>query len=157
MLTGVQRRITKQGKAWASANLEDLDGSVEVLFFPNTYELVGQYIAEDAIVAVKGRVDRRDEQARLMAMDMSIVDATTATDETPVLISIPTARCTPPMVDRLKDVLSQHPGKAEVHVKLIDGKKTTLMRLTPLRVSASPALMADLKVLLGPSAVGFGR
>jgi hypothetical protein len=31
------------------------------------------------------------------------------------------------------------------------------MRLTPLRVSASPALMADLKVLLGPSAVGFGR
>jgi DNA polymerase-3 subunit alpha len=157
MLTGVQRRITKQGKAWASANLEDLDGSVEVLFFPNTYELVGQYIAEDAIVAVKGRVDRRDEQARLMAMDMSIVDVTTATDETPVLISIPTARCTPPMVDRLKDVLSQHPGKAEVHVKLIDGRKATLMRLTPLRVSASPALMADLKVLLGPSAVGFGR
>jgi DNA polymerase-3 subunit alpha len=137
--------------------LEDLDGSVEVLFFPNTYELVGQYIAEDAIVAVKGRVDRRDEQARLMAMDMSIVDVTTATDETPVLISIPTARCTPPMVDRLKDVLSQHPGKAEVHVKLIDGRKATLMRLTPLRVSASPALMADLKVLLGPSAVGFGR
>ena len=42
----MQRRITKQGRAWASATLEDLDGAVEVLFFPNTYELVGQYLAE---------------------------------------------------------------------------------------------------------------
>jgi hypothetical protein len=57
----VQRRITKQGRAWASATLEDLDGAVEVLFFPNTYELVGQYIAEDAIVVGprSGRPPRR--------------------------------------------------------------------------------------------------
>src|SRR5258705_1414644 len=67
MLTGVQRRITKQGKPWASASLEDLGGAVEALFFPNTYELVGQYIAEDAIVVVKGPVDRRDGTPRLMA------------------------------------------------------------------------------------------
>ncbi len=80
ILSGVQRRITKQGRAWASATLEDLDGAVEVLFFPNTYELVGQYIAEDAIVVVKGRVDRRDDQPRLMAMDLSIPDITSADD-----------------------------------------------------------------------------
>ncbi|HEU4349121.1 MAG TPA: DNA polymerase III subunit alpha, partial [Actinoplanes sp.] len=52
ILTGVQRRITKQGRAWASATLEDLAGGVETLFFPNTYEVIGQYIAEDAIVIV---------------------------------------------------------------------------------------------------------
>ena len=61
ILSGVQRRVTKQGRAWASATLEDLAGGVETLFFPNTYEVIGQYIAEDAIVVVKGRVDRRDD------------------------------------------------------------------------------------------------
>ena len=76
ILSGVQRRITKQGKAWASATLEDLAGGVEVLFFPNTYELVGQYVAEDAIVVVRGRVDRRDDQPRLMAMDLAMPDLT---------------------------------------------------------------------------------
>ncbi|HEY2794416.1 MAG TPA: DNA polymerase III subunit alpha, partial [Micromonosporaceae bacterium] len=157
ILTGVQRRITKQGKAWASASLEDLDGAVEVLFFPNTYELVGQYIAEDAIVAVRGRVDRRDDQARLMAMDLSLVDATTETDEVPVQISMPTSRCTPPMVDRLKDVLTAHPGKAEVRIKLVEGPKSTMLRLAPIRVAATPALMADLKALLGPAAIGYGK
>jgi len=154
ILSGVQRRITKQGRAWASATLEDLDGAVEVLFFPNTYEQVGQYIAEDAIIVVRGRVDRRDDQARLMAMDLSIPD-TSAPDLTrPVVLAIPPSRCTPPLVERLKEVLASHPGAAEVHLNLVYGGRSTMLRLGPLRVSPTTALMADLKALLGPGAVG---
>jgi DNA polymerase III subunit alpha len=156
ILSGVQRRVTKQGRAWATANLEDLDGGVEVLFFPNTYELIGQYIAEDAIVMVKGRVDRRDEQARLMAMEMALIDVGAASDEAPVLINMAANRCTPPVVNGLKEVLSSHPGKVEVHVKLVDGQKATMLRLGG-RVAATPALMADLKALLGPASVGVNR
>jgi DNA polymerase-3 subunit alpha len=74
ILSGVQRRVTRQGRPWASAMLEDMAGAIEVLFFPNTYELVGRYVAEDAIVVVRGRLDRRDDQPRLMAMDLSIPD-----------------------------------------------------------------------------------
>ncbi|WP_238016858.1 DNA polymerase III subunit alpha [Dactylosporangium sp. AC04546] len=151
MLTGVQRRITKQGKPWASATLEDLGGAVEALFFPNTYELVGQYIAEDAIVVVKGRVDRRDETPRLMAMDLSIPDVSTAEENRPVVLSLPANRCTPPLVDRLKEILVNHPGKAEVHVKLLNGSRATLLRLGPYRVDNTTALKGDLKALLGPN------
>jgi DNA polymerase-3 subunit alpha len=153
ILTGVQRRITKQGRAWASATLEDLDGGVEVLFFPNTYELVGQYVAEDAIVVVRGRVERRDDQPRLMAMDLSIPD-TSATDVArPVVLALPPYRCTPPLMERLKEVLASHPGPAEVHLKLINGGRSTLLRLGPVRVAATTALMADLKALLGPNVI----
>ncbi|MFI6757785.1 DNA polymerase III subunit alpha [Micromonospora sp. NPDC050417] len=153
ILSGVQRRITKQGRAWASATLEDLGGAVEVLFFPNTYEVVGQYIAEDAIVVVKGRVDRRDDQPRLMAMDMSMPEITAADEVKPVVLALPPSRCTPPLVERLREVLTSHPGSAEVHVKLVNGSRATLLRLGRMRVAPSTALMADLKALLGPSAV----
>ncbi|MFV2087050.1 DNA polymerase III subunit alpha [Micromonospora sp. LOL_021] len=153
ILSGVQRRITKQGRAWASATLEDLGGAVEVLFFPNTYELVGQYIAEDAIVVVKGRVDRRDDQPRLMAMDLSVPEITAADEIKPIVIALSPARCTPPLVDSLRDVLTSHPGSAEVHVKLVNGGRATLLRLGPHRVAPTTALMADLKALLGPTAV----
>jgi DNA polymerase-3 subunit alpha len=148
ILSGVQRRITKQGRAWASATLEDLEGAVEVLFFPNTYELVGQYIAEDAIVVVKGRVDRRDDQPRLMAMDLSIPDITKPDDVKPVILALPPSRCTPPLVERLVEVLSSHPGAAEVHLRV----NRHVLRVSP-RVAPTTALMADLKALLGPSAV----
>jgi DNA polymerase-3 subunit alpha len=72
ILTGVAHKMTRQGRSWASATLEDLGGAIEVMFFPNTYELIGPYIVEDAIVIVRGRIDRRDDQPRLMAMDLAI-------------------------------------------------------------------------------------
>jgi DNA polymerase III subunit alpha len=153
ILSGVQRRVTKQGKPWASATLEDLAGGVEVMFFPNTYELVGQYIAEDAIVLVRARVDRRDEQPRLMAMDLSLPDLTVADAGRPVVLSLPAHRCTPPLVEKLREVLAHHPGNAEVHLKLVNGSRATLLRVGRLRVEPGPALMSDLKALLGSAAV----
>ena len=153
ILSGVQRRVTKQGRAWASATLEDLAGGVETLFFPNTYEVIGQYIAEDAIVVVKGRVDRRDDTPRIMAMDMSMPDVSTAGAGKPVTLTIPVTRCTPPLVERLKETLVLHPGDAEVHVKLLNGSRATMLRLGPFRVAPTTALMADLKTVLGPANV----
>jgi hypothetical protein len=56
------------------------------------------------------------------------------------------------MVERLKDVLATHPGMTEVHLRLQGADRTTVMRLDDgLRVTPSPALMGDLKALLGPS------
>ncbi|MFU8875193.1 DNA polymerase III subunit alpha [Micromonospora sp. SL4-19] len=153
ILSGVQRRVTKQGRAWASATLEDLAGGVETLFFPNTYEVIGQYIAEDAIVVVKGRVDRRDDTPRIMAMDMSMPDISSNPANKPVTLTIPVHRCTPPLVEKLKETLVLHPGDTEVHVKLLNGGKVTTLRLGPFRVAATTALMGDLKSVLGPANV----
>jgi DNA polymerase III subunit alpha len=146
ILSGVQRRITKQGRAWASATLEDLGGAVEVMFFPNTYEMVGQYVAEDAIVVVRGRVDRRDDQPRLMAMDLSLPDISAPDEVKPLVLALPPARCTPPLMERLREVLASHPGSAEVHLRV----NRHLLRAAS-RVAPTTALMADLKALLGPS------
>jgi len=55
-------------------------------------------------------------------------------------------------VDQLKDVLSTHPGVADVHLRLQSAGRTMVMRLDQgFRVTPSPALMADLKALLGPA------
>lgn len=68
-------------------------------------------------------------------------------------MALPPSRCTPPLVERLREVLTSHPGSAEVHVRLVNGSRGTLLRLGRMRVAPSTALMADLKALLGPSAV----
>ncbi|MGH3745571.1 MAG: OB-fold nucleic acid binding domain-containing protein, partial [Mycobacteriales bacterium] len=152
LLTNVQRRVTKQGAPWASATLEDLDGGVEVFFFPNTYATLATQVAEDAVVLVRGRVDRREEATRLIAMDLSVPDLSSGGARGPLAVAVASARCTPPLVARLKDVLGAHPGTTDVHLHLTNGSRTTVLRLDDgLRVAASPSLMADLKELLGPS------
>jgi len=153
ILSGVQRKITKQGNQWAAATLEDLGGAIEVLFFPQTYQLYATSIAEDAIVVVKGRVDRRDDVPKLIAMDMTIPDLS-AGDGGPFVVSLPVTRCVPPVVEQLREVLRTHPGPTEVHLRLRGNQRTTVVRLDDkLRVTASPALLGDLKQLLGPACV----
>jgi DNA polymerase-3 subunit alpha len=69
-----------------------------------------------------------------------------------VVISLPAVRCTPPVVQQLREVLSAHPGMTEVRLKLHSSGRVTMMKLdSGLRVTPSPPLMADLKALLGPS------
>jgi DNA polymerase III subunit alpha len=72
----------------------------------------------------------------------------------PFVVSMPVQRCVGPVVDRLHEVLRSHPGLAEVHLRLCNGRQTTVVRLDDkLRVRPSPGLLADLKQLLGPACV----
>jgi DNA polymerase III subunit alpha len=154
ILSGVQRKVTRQGNAWAAATLEDLEGAIEVLFFPATYQQCMTLIIEDAVVLVKGRLDRREEVPKLVAMEVSVPEMPTG-EQGPFVVSIMEARCVPPVVDRLKEVLRTHPGPTEVHLKLLTGSRTKVVKLDDkLRVRSSPALLADLKQLLGPGCVG---
>jgi DNA polymerase III subunit alpha len=86
----------------------------------------------------------------LHAMELRVPDMTRASAG-PVVITLPVVRCTGPTVEQLKDVLATHPGVTEVRLRLQGRSSTTVMRLDErLRVSPTPALMADLKALLGP-------
>jgi len=71
ILSGVQRKVTRQGDGWASATLEDLDGAVEVMFFPAVYRRRQDLLTDDAIVLVRGRLDRSEDPPRLVAMDVT--------------------------------------------------------------------------------------
>jgi DNA polymerase-3 subunit alpha len=154
ILSGVQRKVTKQGSVWAAGTLEDLDGAIEVLFFPATYQSCMTLVIEDAIVLVKGRLDRREDMPKLVAMDVSVPELPSG-DDGPFVVSMMEARCVPPVVDRLKEVLRTHPGPSEVHLRLLSGARTKVLRLDgKLRVRQSPSLLADLKQLLGPACVG---
>jgi DNA polymerase III subunit alpha len=153
ILSGVQRKVTRQGMPWAAATLEDLEGAIEVLFFPATYAECATLLADDAIVIVKGRVDRRDESPKLVAREVSSPDLSVGASG-PFVVSMPVQRCVGPVVDRLHEVLRSHPGLAEVHLRLCNGRQTTVVRLDDkLRVRPSPGLLADLKQLLGPACV----
>ncbi|WP_433377281.1 DNA polymerase III subunit alpha [Streptosporangium sp. CA-115845] len=154
ILSGLQRKVTKKGDTWVLTQLEDLEGAIEVMIFPSAYQLCATVLAEDAIVFVKGRLDKREDVGKIIAMEVTAPDLTREAGG-PLAVSLALTRCTPPVVGRLKEVLTAHPGTTEVHLQVHNGPKTTIMRLDDrLRVSPSPALMGDLKQLLGPACLG---
>jgi DNA polymerase-3 subunit alpha len=150
LITQIQRKVSRRGDSWAIVTVEDLEGAIDVMFFANSYTQHSMNLMEDRIVVIRGKVDKREEQVKVMALDMSMPDISLAPTG-PLIISMDTMRCTPPVVDRIKEILRSHPGKREVHLKLDDGRKSLVMKIgDDLRVTASPSLSADLKAILGP-------
>lgn len=151
LITAVQLKISKNGNPWAIATIEDLEGSIEVMFFGENYLAYSTVLAEDTVVVLKGRLRRRDEDLSLQAQELTLPDLTTA-EGTPLTLQLPELRCTPPLVSRLREVLESHPGATQVQLRLAGRGRTTVMRLEDgLRVERSSALFGDLKALLGPS------
>ncbi|MFI5781497.1 DNA polymerase III subunit alpha [Nocardia sp. NPDC051570] len=152
IFANVTRRVNKNGMPWASAQLEDLSGGIEVLFFPQSYSVYGMDVTEDAIVLVKARVSARDDRVSLIANDLVVPDLSSIGVEKPLSVIIPTRLCTPDKIGALKRVLNSHPGTANVLIRHVGAREsTTLLQVADnLRVSPSSALMGDLKALLGP-------
>ncbi|GAA1663464.1 DNA polymerase III subunit alpha [Glycomyces endophyticus] len=156
ILQNVAKRVTKQGKLWASATLEDLAGSIEVRFFPNTYELVSESLADDLVCCVKGKLDRRDGTAQLIAQDLAVLDTSTGpeSNSAPITLALRAASVNPALIEKLSDTFKTHRGEAQVRVQLANGPKTTLLALGDAwRVRPSIELSADLKALLGAGAL----
>ena len=148
LITGIARKVSRQGASWAVVNVEDLEGAIEVLFFSNTYNQYALTLTEDRVVVIRGRFSRTDEQTRFTALEMKFPDITAAPTG-PLLISLPAHQVTPPVVERMKEILRTHPGKREVHLQVVDQQKSTTLKIDAL-VTSSPSLSADLKAILGP-------
>jgi DNA polymerase-3 subunit alpha len=154
LVTAVQRKMTKRGDTWAMVTVEDLDGAIDVLLFPSAYQLAAPHLIDDAIITVKGRLSRQKDQPELHGQEVTLPDVNDGPSG-PVVISMPSTRCTAPVVEALKDILGTHPGMSEVRLKLLARGSRTVLRLDDrLRVTPSPALFADLKALLGPGCLG---
>lgn len=154
MISGLQRRIAKKsGNPYARCEIEDLSGSMEVMFFGQAYQPIAEILADDLIVVIKGRVQRRDDGSiTLNAQEMMIPEISEDANGGPVVIGIPTHKANETLVQKLGDVLRTHSGNTEVRVKLTGSRGTSLMRLgMNFRVNPNPALFGDLKVLLGPN------
>ena len=150
LITQVQRKVSKNGNAWAIVSIEDLEGAVDALFFAGTYTTHAMNLVEDRVVVIRGRLDKREELPRFTALEMHMPDVNQAPTG-PLMITIDSARVTAPMVERMKEILRSHPGPREVHLMIDTGSKATVMKIDDdLRVTASPSLSADLKSVLGP-------
>ena len=153
ILTGIQKKFTKRGEPYVVGVCEDLQGGVEVLFFPTVYAANADLLVEDAIVCVTGRLDLGDTP-KIVATAVRAPDLSEATGA-PLLLTLAPQQCTADVVARLRTVLTDHRGHVPVHLRLpgADGPPTTLRLGDDLCIRRDPGLYAELKMLLGAGAV----
>ncbi|WP_409048606.1 DNA polymerase III subunit alpha [Microbacterium sp. HA-8] len=154
LLTSVQHRVAKSsGNPYGMITVEDFNGEVTVMFMGKTYQEFQPLLQPDAILAVRGRVSRRDDGMNLHAVsamvpDLGSVDASGGLD-----LIVPERRATEAVISELADVLSRHRGPSEVRLKLTKGQVAKVFEV-PYPVTVSADLYGELKSLLGPGCLG---
>ena len=77
IITGKKNLITKNGRMMSFVDMEDMFGTVEVVVFPNVYELCSSLIDEDRIIAVSGTINFKEGEMPKLLAD-SVTDIRTA-------------------------------------------------------------------------------
>ncbi len=80
MITGKKTLITRSSKMMAFVDLEDLYGITEVVIFPNVYDRCAEYIQDDKVVAVKGTLNFKEDEAPKVLAD-EVLDIETAIEQ----------------------------------------------------------------------------
>jgi DNA polymerase III subunit alpha len=153
ILAKLTRKFTRRGETYVVADLEDLDGGAECIFFPQVYQQHQGLLVQDAVVVVRARVDGRDDTPKLVALEVKPPDLADP-GTSPVVLNLEARACDDGVVNRLKHILGSHRGKAPVHLQIRGASSTMVVRLgDEFRVDPRNGLYAEIKAELGPDAL----
>ncbi len=154
IVANAQKKVSKNGGVWLAFRLEDVDGGVEGRAWPATYEQYKDLLHEDAIIKVKGRVERKSEgETTLIAIEVQPFSG--VSEYRPLTVTIDARRVRPSVLDDLKRIFADFPGQVPVVLHMVRDEQRARLRVGDgLRVAPVAGLYAELKALLGESCIG---
>ncbi|WP_417556410.1 DNA polymerase III subunit alpha [Microbacterium sp.] len=154
LVTSVQHRIAKSsGNPYGMITVEDFNGEVTVMFMGKTYTEYQHLLQQDSILAVRGRISRRDDGLNLHGQSAFAPDIGSFDAAGPLALQVAEQRATERTMTDLAEILRRHNGDTEVLLRVHRGGSAKVFEV-PMPVKVSADLFGDLKSLLGPTCLG---
>jgi DNA polymerase-3 subunit alpha len=152
IVAGLRHMTTKRGDQMVFLRLEDVTGGVETVVFNSTYDKARELCTTDRVLIVKGRIDRKEGETKLVALELAAFEAVPEMREVRLKIDATKARAG--TIKELAQLIKEFPGESPVYADLVTshGKKTYAFG-PQFKVKPAPDFYAEVKMLLGESAV----
>jgi DNA polymerase-3 subunit alpha len=159
IITEFKRHTSKNGSLMSFATLDDVEGQVEMLVMGKAYESSSEFLAADAIVVVRGRLDHKGRgETKLVAQEVELFQpsedelakARAARDTGPLKLGIESSIFGASLIDELKEILAHFPGDSEVILSMRTREGVRELRFgREYQVRRCAGLDAELDALLG--------
>ena len=148
-------KTTKQGRPMAIMTLEDLDGSVEILVFPESYAKYAASLKADAAIFVCGMANLREDKPKIVADQIIPLDDVPKRFTKAVHIRLSAGTTEDSILTRVQHVLHAHKGSVPVLFCFIypDGKLVFLEAHEHFSVSPTQQFVRDVEAILGEDSV----
>jgi len=151
VVTGLVKKWTRKGDLMGVFVLEDLTDSTEVMVFPRTFADYGHLLEDDRIVILRGRVDKRDETAKIIAQGVQVFEPELAGSSPPLRLSIRPEQLSEIILEKLQVVLKDNPGDSSVFIHLNDQQVISLG--DEFHANINDGLIPELRILLGEDSI----
>ncbi|MGH9557746.1 MAG: DNA polymerase III subunit alpha, partial [Bryobacteraceae bacterium] len=155
ILTGIQRRRSKEGKLWASMQIEDLEGAAEAMVFSTQYERLLPLLAEDQAVLVRGLALPEDSGPPKISVQ-EIVPLENARVHLPSLISIRVpvnGAADANRASELRRLFDGKPGETEVRLRLEKPRDFSVILDVTAKVRPDKEFCAEVARICGAEAL----
>jgi DNA polymerase-3 subunit alpha len=158
VVSGVRQLKTRKGDRMCVITLDDAQGSVEVVVFPEPFKQYGHLAEEGQMVLVKGRLERDDESMRLLASEIAPLATVTERLASSVAITLSAPPHDRDTFMRLWDVLMQHKGDRRVAIELREPDRRLRVKIdvnAQIRVRPSERLVSEVERVCGAGSVSL--
>ncbi|MBN1687875.1 MAG: DNA polymerase III subunit alpha [Candidatus Omnitrophica bacterium] len=155
IIDSIKEILTKKGDKMAFLTLQDLGGSCEVVVFPETYRNSLALLKKDAIVFVRGRINARDDIAKVLAEEIVQLEEVPTRFTRAISIELHTTGLDAGVLTGIRDILSKHRGKTPVFLNFRDpqGKIAVIRSGEDFKVETTDELIDKLEAVCGENTV----
>jgi DNA polymerase-3 subunit alpha len=153
IVSSLRHMTTKRGDAMVFLRVEDVTGGVETVVFNTIYEKARELCTTDRILIVKGRIDRKEGETKLVALELSAFESVPEKRE--VRLKIDATKAAAGTIAELRRLIEDFPGESPVYADLTTSQGPKILAFGPnYKVAPAPDFYAEVKMLLGESAIG---
>ena len=152
IVSSVKQLTTKKGDPMVFLRLDDLSGSAEAVVFNSVYAASRELCEADRVLVLKGRVDHKEGESKLIALEVAEFSAYVPPSE--VRLKVDARKAPAGVLRELGHVVRDYPGEAKVVLALDTSEGPRTLEFGPeYRVAPVPDFYAEVKALLGEAAV----
>jgi DNA polymerase-3 subunit alpha len=150
IVAAVKQMTTKKGDPMVFLRLEDVTGGAECVVFSTVFAQARELCVADRVVVVKGRIDHKEGESKLLASELAAFEAVAEKRE--VRLRLDAARARAGLIRELATVVRDFPGESPIFVDVDMSVGRRTLRLGA-KVAPSPDFYAEVKALLGEAAI----
>ena len=147
-----KKNVKSSGELMAYLTLEDDEGSVEVIVFPSLYKTVYELLRKDAVVLVKGSIDKDEKGVRVRAVELSNLEDAGRKSVKRMEISLREVQGSREHLQNIRSLVTEYPGDCQLYLRIRSDKAQTLIA-TGISIRPETALLSRLETIIGRGAV----
>jgi DNA polymerase-3 subunit alpha len=161
IITEVKRVTDKKGRPFAFLQMEDRQGTIEVIAFNDVYDSNLGMIQVDTLVVVDGHIDTRRGHPQIIAKNFERIESMREKyqDQIELKLDIDTNYVADEELEKMAELFKQHQGQTNVRFNVLssEAKRPFAMHVRKFVIDPTEELLAELKSLIGEDAVALNR